>query len=158
MARNKYFKKPTNIVPELNSNSFLLKLLINLIMKNGKKSISEFIIYNCLNKISIKTKKNPIEILEMAIKNIKPKFKLSTIKIKGIKSNIPIELTNYCQINIATKWLLESAQQRNEKGLINKLTQEVIDASAYIGNSIKKREQLYKQIEANKSIIYNIDN
>lgn len=156
MTRNKFLKKTLNIFPEVIFNSYLVKLLINSIMKNGKKSVAEYIVYQSLKKVQTETKKDSLEILEKAIKNIKPQFKLSIIKIKGIKSNVPIELNLYSQLNLAIKWLVGSANQRNEKGFSNKLANEIIDASVYTGNSIKKRDQLHKQIEANKSYLYTI--
>ncbi len=154
MVRNKFLTKKTIIFPDLKFNSYLIQLLINSAMKNGKKSLIEDLVYNALKDIHIKTKQNPLKIFEIALKNLQPKFKIIDVKIKGIKSNTPVELPIYLQIKTAIKWLLESLKQRNEKSFSTRLANEIIDASKYIGNAIKKRDQIYKQIEANKVDVY----
>lgn len=149
MGRKIYIKKYF-IEKDLKYNHFLVTLLINKILKNGKKNLARNIVYNAFNFIIKNFNLNPILIFEKAIRNISPKIKLKKKIISGNNIKIPMLLNKYHSTLLAIKWLIENSKKRIEKKMYLRLSNEIIDASKNIGNSIKKKEELYKIAEINK--------
>jgi small subunit ribosomal protein S7 len=138
---------------ELKYNSFLVNLLINRILKKGKKELAKRIVYTSLNLLENKMNKNPIFILEKAIRNLIPRVKLQSKKIGGSTHQVPIILNRFKGVNLAIRWLTDSAKKRIGKNIIIKLTNEILDCLKYLGNSIKKKEETHKMAEANKAFL-----
>jgi len=128
-------------------------MIINKILKKGKKNIAESILYKTLTLIELKTNKNPILILEKAIKNISPRVKLEATYVNKSTFQVPKILNLYYSTRIAIKWLIESSKKRSGKSMSVKLSNEVLDSLKGVGNSIKKREQIHRRAEANKAFI-----
>ncbi len=143
---------------DLRYNSFLISLFINRILKKGKKSIAKKILYTSLENIKNRLKLNPLFILEKAIKNISPKVFLKTKYIgeKGYK--IPFLLNKFKSTILAIKWILLSSKKRKTKSMSESLSYEIIDAFKGVGNSIKKKEEIYKIAESNKVFLSLIRN
>jgi small subunit ribosomal protein S7 len=132
----------------------LVSKLINVLMKDGKKSIVEKLVYNSFQIIKKKTKKNPLIILKHAINNIEPSLSLKSIKIAGKSYQIPFELSLQKQKNLAIKWLVDSVNNRSEKSLTNRLYLEILNAYQQKGNAIKKKDEIHRKAEANRTFIY----
>ena len=150
MSRKKISKKKL-IKPDSVYNSTMISKIINKMMKKGKKSLSEKILYNTMEKIKVVKNQDPIEIIKKSIENIKPKVELKSRRIGGATYQIPIEITEDRGISLAIKILVKCARSRNEKTMTSKLQNEIIDAYNNIGNSIKKKEEIHKMAEANKA-------
>jgi len=142
------------IQPDPIYGSRLVNLLIARILKSGKKSIAQKIVYNALEIINEKSEENPILILEKAVKNVTPQVEVKARRVGGSTYQVPIEIRAYRGVNIALRWINESAKARSGKSMAFKLANELIDASKEGGNAIKKREQTHKMAEANKAFAH----
>ena len=134
-------------------NNFLVNILINKILKKGKKSIAEYIVYKAFELIELKINKNPIIILENAVKIISPRVRLESNYSNKNTYQIPKILNLYYSTNLAIKWLVESSKKRNGKTMYLKLANEILDTIKGSGNSIKKRDEMHKKAEANKAFV-----
>ena len=135
-------------------NSRLVTLLVSRILKSGKKSIAQKIVYNALDMISSKTEENPVLVLEKAVKNVTPQVEVKARRVGGSTYQVPIEIRAYRGTNISLKWITEFARARSGKSMSVKLLNEIIDAAKETGNSIRKKEQTHKMADANKAFAH----
>ena len=143
----------TKRFPEKDSkyDNLLVSLLINRILKSGKKRLAKRIVYKAFELIEFRTNENPILILEKAIRNISPRVQLKAKRVGGSTYQVPTLLNKYRAINIAVSWLIEYSRKRSGKGMSLKLANELLEAAKGLGNSIKKKEETHKMAEANKA-------
>lgn len=132
-------------------NNLLVNILINKILKDGKKNLAKRIIYKAFDIIELKLKKNPILIFEKAVRNISPRVQLTNRLIEGVNQKIPKILNIYSSTKLAIRWISEFAKKRSEKGIYIKLANEILDAYQGFGNSIKRRDEIHKIAESNKA-------
>jgi small subunit ribosomal protein S7 len=142
----KHFTKP-----DFKYKHLLVNILINRILKKGKKHLAKRIVYKTFELLQFRSSKSPIYILEKAIRNICPKVQLKTKDIDDNTYQVPVLVTNFKSILIAICWLIECSRKRSEKGMSLKLKNELIEASKNTGNSIKKKEELHTMAESNKA-------
>jgi small subunit ribosomal protein S7 len=135
-------------------NSRLVTLLVSRILKSGKKSIAQKIVYDALELISVKTEENPVLVLEKAVKNVTPQAEVKARRVGGSTYQVPIEIRAYRGTNISLKWITEFARERSGKSMSMKLSNEIIDAAKETGNSIRRKEQTHKMAEANKAFAH----
>ena len=136
---------------DLKYNSILVSLFINRILQKGKKRLALSILYNALNIIEEKTAKNPLLILEIAVRNCSPYVQLKSKRIGGATHQVPLLLSNFQSIKLAIRWIVQFSRKRAGKKISIKLANELLDASKGIGNVIKKKEETHKMAEANKT-------
>ena len=127
------------VQPDPVYNSRLVTLLVSRILKSGKKSIAQAIVYNSLEIISEKTEENPVLVLEKAVKNVTPQVEVKSRRVGGSTFQVPIEIRAYRGTNIALQWIKESAKGRSGKSMSFKLANEILDAVKDNGNAIKKK-------------------
>lgn len=132
----------------------ILSKLINVLMRKGKKSKIEFMVYKSLELIKKKTKESPLTILKKAVQNIQPSVELKSIKIAAKSYQIPFEISLKRQRNIGIRWLIESINNRSEKELYNRIFLEVINAYQQKGNAFKKKDDVHHKAESNRSYIH----
>ena len=132
-------------------DNLLVSLLINRILKSGKKRLAKRIVYKAFELIEFRTNENPILILEKAIRNISPRVQLKAKRVGGSTYQVPTLLNKYRATNIAVSWLVEYSRKRSGKGMSLKLANELLEAAKGLGNSIKKKEETHKMAEANKA-------
>ena len=132
-------------------DNLLVSLLINRILKSGKKRLAKRIVYKAFELIEFRTNENPILILEKAIRNISPRVQLKAKRVGGSTYQVPTLLNKYRATNIAVSWLIEYSRKRSGKGMSLKLANELLEAAKGLGNSIKKKEETHKMAEANKA-------
>lgn len=132
-------------------DNLLVSLLINRILKNGKKRLAKRIVYKAFELVEFRTNQNPILILEKAIRNISPRVQLKAKRVGGSTYQVPTMLNKYRATNIAIKWLIDYSRKRSGKGMPLKLANELLEAAKGLGNSIKKKEETHKMAEANKA-------
>ena len=142
------------VQPDPIYGSRLVNLLIARILKSGKKSVAEKIVYTALEIITSKTEENPIIVLEKAVKNVTPQVELKARRVGGSTYQVPIEIRAYRGTNISLKWIIEFAKARSGKGMAFKLANEILDASKEGGGAIRKKEQTHKMAEANKAFAH----
>jgi small subunit ribosomal protein S7 len=150
MSRRIYTKKR---FPKKDSkyDNLLVSLLVNRLLKNGKKRLATRIVYKGFELIEFRTNQNPILILEKAIRNISPRVQLKAKRIGGATYQVPTLLNKYKATNIAIKWVIEFSRKRSGKGMSLKLANELLEAAKGLGNSVKKKEETHKMAEANKA-------
>ncbi|MCV2506060.1 MAG: 30S ribosomal protein S7 [Candidatus Lightella neohaematopini] len=142
------------ISPDYKFNSLILAKFINTIMKNGKKSIAEKILYGALNILEQKVNKKPIEILELALSNVRPVVEIKSRRVGGSTYQIPVEVNTNRRNTLAIRWIVLSARKRKDKSMIIRLANELFDAINSKGLAIKKREDTHRMAEANKAFAH----
>jgi small subunit ribosomal protein S7 len=135
-------------------NSRLVTLLISRILKSGKKSLAQRIVYKSLEIVSDKTEENPVLVLEKAVKNVTPQVEVKARRVGGSTYQVPIEIRAYRGTNVSLKWITEFSRDRAGKTMSFKLANEIMDAAKEAGNSIRKKEQTHKMAEANKAFAH----
>src|SRR5574344_995558 len=148
--------KPTKRVPAADPvyNSVDISKFINRIMRRGKKSLAEKVSYSSMTKIEEKTGEKAIEIFQKAITNATPLLEVKARRIGGSTYQVPIEVKADRGFALSSSWLIDSAKKRGGKSFIDKLTNELIDASNGQGSACKKREDTHKMAEANKAFAH----
>eukprot|EP00871_Galdieria_phlegrea_P004016 jgi/Galph1/4615/GphlegSOOS_G3255.1 len=129
-------------------------MLINRIIRHGKKCLAERITYEVIDIVQDKTNSNPIKVLEKAIKNITPLVEVKARRIGGSTYQVPIEVKIYRGTNLALRWLIQSAKKRTGKNMVVKLANEIIDAYNYTGSAIRKKEEVHRMAESNKAFAH----
>jgi small subunit ribosomal protein S7 len=142
------------IVPDTKYNSKLVSKFVKSIMKDGKKSIAESILYDALDIIEKKTGEPAIKIFEQALENAKPMIEVKSRRVGGSTYQVPTEIRPSRRTALGIRWIIDFARKRSEKGVVNKLSAELLDAANKRGASIKKKEDTHKMAEANKAFAH----
>nr|AYO28122.1 ribosomal protein S7 [Synura petersenii] len=139
--------------PEKDSkyDNLLVSLLVNRLLKSGKKRLSKRIVYKAFEFIQFRTNQNPILLLEKAIRNISPRVQLKAKRVGGATYQVPTLLSKFRSTNIAVRWIVEFSRKRSGKGMSLKLANELLEAAKGLGNALKKKEETHKMAEANKA-------
>ena len=135
-------------------NSRLVSLLVARVLKSGKKTLAERIVYQALDIILDKTKENPVILLEKAVKNATPQVEVKSRRVGGSTYQVPIEIRAYRGTNVSLKWIIDFAKNRPGYGMSNKLANELIDAARENGGAMRKKDQVHKMAEANKAFAH----
>ena len=142
------------ILPDPKFSSRLLAKFINMIMKDGKKSTAEKIVYDALDTLISKfgeTEEKAPEIFSDLLNNLKPVVEVKSRRVGGATYQIPVEVRHERREALAMRWLIEAARGRSEKNMKSKLANELLDASNNKGNAMKKKEDTHRMAEANKA-------
>ena len=141
-----------DIIPDPIFNDRVLSRFINIVMNNGKKSTAEKIVYKALNNAASKLKvKNAIDLFKTALNNVKPGIEVRSRRVGGATYQVPVEVRNERALALAIRWIVDASRKRNEKSMVDRLAQELIDANENKGASIKKKEDTHKMAEANRA-------
>lgn len=127
---------------------------INKMMYDGKRSISEKIIYGAFKKIEEKNAEKGIEIFEKALENVKPLIEVRSRRVGGATYQVPVEVRAVRQQSLSIRWILEATRKRNERTMVDRLANELMDAANDRGNAFKKKEDIHKMAEANKAFAH----
>ena len=141
----------SEILPDPKFGSVDLAKFMNVVMLSGKKAVAERIVYGALEQVSAKTDKEPIEVFNTAINNIKPLVEVKSRRVGGANYQVPVEVRPVRRLALAMRWLREAAKKRGEKSMELRLAGELLDAAEGRGNAMKKREDTHKMAEANKA-------
>lgn len=139
------------ILPDPKFGSVELAKFMNVVMLSGKKAVAERIIYGAFDQIQAKTGKEPIEVFNTAINNIKPVVEVKSRRVGGANYQVPVEVRPVRRLALAMRWLREAAKKRGEKSMDLRLAGELMDAAEGRGGAMKKREDTHKMAEANKA-------
>jgi small subunit ribosomal protein S7 len=142
------------ILPDVRFKSIDLHKFINQVMKSGKKSIAQKIVYGAFDLIQEKSKKEPLKVFEEAIKKVAPQMEVRTRRVGGAHYQIPFPVRGDRQNTLAYRWLINAAKERKGKPMHVKLADEILAASIGEGAAIKKREDVHKMAEANKAFAH----
>ena len=150
MSRRRAAEKRT-ILPDHKFKDLILAKFMNRIMKDGKKSVSEKIVYGAFDIVSKKTDKSPIEYFHDALNNVKPGLEVRSRRVGGATYQVPMEVRPRRAQALAMKWIVDSAIKRNEKTMRERVASEIMDAFNNKGNAVKKREEVHKMADANRA-------
>lgn len=139
------------ILPDPKFGSVDLAKFMNVVMLSGKKAVAERIVYGALDEVQKKTGKEPIEVFDLAISNIKPAVEVKSRRVGGANYQVPVEVRPVRRLALAMRWLREAAKKRGEKSMDMRLAGELIDAAEGRGGAMRKREDTHRMAEANKA-------
>ena len=134
--------------------STIIPKLINSIMYDGKKTIAEKIVYDALEKIKSKTKDEPINVFNDAIKNVRPTVEVRSRRVGGATYQVPVEVKSKRSQALALRWLIDASRKRKDKNMSDKIFNEIYDAYQNRGSAIKKKEDTHKMAESNKAFAH----
>jgi len=142
------------IAPDPLYHNVIVAKLINRMMKNGKKSTAERIVYGAMNVIEKQESKAPVTVVEQAIRNTTPQLEVKSRRIGGATYQVPIEVRTGRGLSLAMRWLVASADARSGKSMAEKLAGELSDAAKGQGVTIKKRDDTHRMAEANRAFAH----
>ncbi len=142
------------IIPDPKYGDTLLARFINYLMRRGKKSVAEKIVYDAMDIIKDRTGQNGLEVLKKAIDNVKPVLEVTSRRVGGATYQVPIEVRSNRRLALSMRWIIGFAKQRTEKTMAEKLASELLLASKLDGPSVKKREDTHRMAEANKAFAH----
>ncbi len=143
-----------DVLPDPVYNSKVVTKLVNQIMLDGKKGTAQKILYEAFDIIKEKTGKEPIEVYNQALENVKPALEVKSRRVGGSNYQVPIEVNDERSQALALRWIVNYAKLRNGKGMAVNLANELIDAANGTGGAVKKREDTHKMAEANKAFAH----
>ena len=139
------------LLPDPKHGSQRLTKFINMIMKDGKKSVAESIVYGAMDRVEGKMKREPVEVFHEALDNIKPSVEVRSRRVGGATYQVPVEVRPERREALAIRWLITASRNRNENTMEERLAAELMDAANNRGTAVKKREDTHKMAEANKA-------
>jgi small subunit ribosomal protein S7 len=142
------------ILPDPKFGDQQIAKFINMLMRSGKKSTAERIMYFALDNISGKSSMDSVELMEKALENVRPLVEVKSRRVGGATYQVPVEVRASRRNTLAMRWLIEAAQKRGEKTMAQKLAGELLDASESKGTAVKKREDTHRMAEANKAFAH----
>jgi small subunit ribosomal protein S7 len=142
------------IEPDALYSSQLVTQVINKVMTNGKKSTAENIVYSALDRVGEKTGKPPVEVLEQAVKTVTPVLEVKSRRVGGANYQVPVEVPQRRARTLAVRWLVDFARDRREKGMVEKLAAEILDALNQQGGAFKRKDDVYRMAQANKAFAH----
>ena len=143
-----------DILADPKYGSVELAKFMNVLMTAGKKSVAERIIYGAFDQIRTKSGKDPIEVFNLALGNVKPLVEVKSRRVGGATYQVPVEVRPSRRMALAMRWVIDSARKRGENTMPRKLAGELLDASENRGGAIKKREETHRMAEANKAFAH----
>ncbi|MBC8416174.1 MAG: 30S ribosomal protein S7 [Candidatus Cloacimonetes bacterium] len=142
------------IFPDPKYKSVILSKFINILLKQGKKSLAERIVYDALDILAETTNEAPLDVFSQAVENVRPIIKVVSRRIGGSTYQVPTEVTPKNAQALAFRWIIRNARARSEKTMVQRLAGELLAAYKKEGASIKKREDVHKMAEANKAFAH----
>src|SRR5579872_674067 len=153
MPRKGYIAKREVAVDPVYSSTLVTKF-VNSMMWDGKKSTAQSIFYEAMTKLEQKGGDEAIKLFKKAVENAKPMLEVKTRRVGGANYQVPVEVNNDRRTSLEIRWLLAYGRQRSEKGMVEKLTNELLDAANGRGGAIKKKEDVHRMAEANKAFAH----
>ncbi|MFM2483436.1 30S ribosomal protein S7 [Celerinatantimonas sp. YJH-8] len=142
------------ILPDPKFGSELLAKFVNVVMVDGKKSISEKIVYGALDIAAEKSGKGHQEIFEVALENVRPSVEVKSRRVGGSTYQVPVEVRPVRRNTLGMRWLVDAARGRGEKSMAQRLAGEILDAAENKGSAVKKREDVHRMADANKAFAH----
>ncbi|MDO9122262.1 MAG: 30S ribosomal protein S7 [Anaerolineaceae bacterium] len=143
--------EPRVVNPDVRYSSMPVTFFIHRIMKRGKKSVATHIMYAVMDILKEKTGKNPVEVLETALKNVGPQMEVRPRRVGGATYQVPMEVPSSRKMTLAMRWILDSATGRTGNSYAEKLSAEILEAANNTGAAVRKREETHKMAEANRA-------
>ena len=142
------------VLPDPKFGSEILAKFVNVVMVDGKKSIAEKIVYGALESAAEKSAKDPMELFDVALENIRPSVEVKSRRVGGSTYQVPVEVRPSRRNALAMRWLVEASRKRGEKSMALRLAGELVDAADNKGSAVKKREDVHRMADANKAFAH----
>jgi small subunit ribosomal protein S7 len=142
------------VLPDAKYNSTLVSKFINCIMKDGKKSVAESLLYDAFDIVEKKVNDQPLKVFEKAVENVRPMIEVKSRRVGGSTYQVPTEIRTTRRTALGIRWIIGYARGRSEKGMAQKLAAEFMDAANQRGAAVKKKEDTHKMAEANKAFAH----
>jgi small subunit ribosomal protein S7 len=139
------------LLPDPVYDSRLIEMIVNRLMKEGKKSLAYRLFYQSMKQVAEITQQDPVKVIEQAVRNATPLVEVKARRVGGSTYQVPVEVDPERGTALALRWILGSCRSRSGKTMVSKLTNEFLDASKNLGNAIRKRDEVHKMAEANKA-------
>ena len=153
MPRKGHIQKRDVLADPVYNNKVVTKL-INNVMLDGKKGVAQKVVYAAFDQIKEKTEKDPVEVFKQALENVMPSLKVKARRVGGANYQVPMEVRPARRQTLALRWLTAYSRARSERTMAERLAGELMDAANNTGASVKKREEMHKQAEANKAFAH----
>jgi small subunit ribosomal protein S7 len=150
MSRRRAAEK-REINPDAKFGDLVLAKFINSVMEQGKKGVAERIVYGALDRIAKKVSQDAVKVFHDAIENVKPTVEVRSRRVGGATYQVPVEVRPERRQALAFRWLVSNARGRNEKTMVDRLSNELMDAASNRGGAVKKREDTHRMAEANRA-------
>jgi small subunit ribosomal protein S7 len=137
--------------PDPKFSDIVLSKFMNAVMKEGKKSVAENIVYGALDKLESKGKADPIQMFHQALENVMPAVEVRSRRVGGATYQVPVEVRAERRQALAIRWIISAARGRNENTMVDRLSAELLDAANNRGSAVKKREDTHKMADANRA-------
>ncbi len=139
------------IAPDPRYNNVQVAMFINRVMKDGKKSTARRVVYDAFDMIEERASKNPVEVFEQALNNAMPVVEVKGRRVGGSTYQVPVEVNPYRRVSLGMRWLLASALARGGRTTSDKLANELMDAAVGQGAAVRKKEEVHRMAEANRT-------
>lgn len=140
--------------PDVRFGNMHVSMFINRMMHGGKKSVATRIMYHALDAMGERTKKDPIEVFEIAIRNVTPAVEVKPKRVGGSTYQVPIDVTHERGVTLAMRWLIQFARDRSGRSMAEKLTNELLDAYNGQGNTVRRKDETHRMAEANRAFAH----
>ena len=147
--RHRAEKREVN--PDPKYSDLVLSKFMNAIMKAGKKSTAERIVYGALDRVEDRAKQDPVQMFHQALENVMPSVEVRSRRVGGATYQVPVEVRTERRQALAIRWIINAARSRNENTMVDRLSGELLDAANNRGTAVKKREDTHKMAEANRA-------
>ena len=132
----------------------LVHKFINCVMREGKETVAQRIVYDALGLVKQRANDDPLKIFKKALDNVKPALEVKTRRVGGANYQVPVEVNRNRQTSLSIRWIIGYARGRGEKSMVEKLAAELLDAANNRGGAIKKRDDIHRMAEANKAFAH----
>lgn len=139
------------VVPDLKYDSAHVSMFVNRLMKSGKKSVAQRVLYDSFDLIESRAKKPPLEVFEQALSNVRPSIEVKARRVGGSTYQVPIPVSGERQMSLAMRWLLAAARSRGGRSMAEKLAGELMDAANSQGAAVKKKDDTHRMADANRA-------
>ncbi|MDA3934151.1 MAG: 30S ribosomal protein S7 [Gammaproteobacteria bacterium] len=140
-----------DVLPDPKFHSELITRFVNMVMKSGKKSVAEKIVYGAIDEIIAKKSGEPVEMVEQALEKVSPMVEVKSRRVGGATYQVPVEVRPKRRTALAMRWVIDAARKRSEKSMPKRLAGELMDAIEERGSAVRKREEVHRMAEANKA-------
>lgn len=145
---------PRQVTADPVYGSELVARMINKIMRDGKKTVAQKIFYGAMETIRERTGREPLEVFEQAVRNAMPALEVRPRRVGGATYQVPLEVRPERRRSLALRWLVQFARQRNERGMVQRLAGEILDAANNTGGAVRRKEELHRMAEANRAFAH----
>jgi small subunit ribosomal protein S7 len=153
MARREHTEKRIP-PPDARYNNPKVSRFIHLVMRRGKKSVATSIVYGAFELVQDRSKKDPLEVFEQALRNVGPQIEVKPRRVGGATYQVPVEVETERRDSLAVRWILAASKARAGKSMAERLAGELLDAANNTGSAVKKREEVHKMAEANRAFAH----